>query len=186
VLIGSVSMRIFFYFRALTYPNLHSTSVESLRTVPVVKKLHEYYGQNGLRVIGVHRPRYEFARSPVLLADAVKRLKIDYPVVNDLKADIAHAYGAQKLDTIFLVNHDNQIVGRKSGREASVGMLSVVCQTLSSKKPGLSCLTSKSVQEELYVHHPKVPLAVRCRAATPDVYVGEARASSLDVGTRCE
>jgi len=177
-----------------------STSVESLRTLPAVKKMHEYYGTQGLRVIGVHRPRYDFARSLPLVADAVQRLKIDYPVVNDVDADVAHAYGAQKLDTIFLVNNDNKIVGRKSGREASAEMLSVICQSLSSKNPSLACLpnapspalkgteaaaadSKDGVLQGLYVHHYGNPnFGTRCRAATSDVFVGEARGSDLEVG----
>jgi len=180
----------------------HSTSVESLRTLPAIKKMHEYYGTQGLRVVGVHRPRYHFARSLPIVADAVQRLKIDYPVVNDVDADLAHAYGAQKLDTIFLVNHDNKIVGRKSGREASVAMLSEVCHSLSSINPLLRCLpitppsfllhgteaqkksafTHDSVQQGLYVHYDNPKFGARCRAATADIFVGEARASALDVG----
>lgn len=186
----------------------HSTSVESQRTLPAVKKIHEFYGKQGLRVVGVHRPRYEFARSLFLVAESVKRLDIDYPVVNDVEADIAHAYGAQKLDTMFLVNDDNLIVGRKSGREASAEMLSVVCKNLSSKK-GAGCLavvasaslkgaslkgldedaadTHKDAKQQgLYIHYngnPNFRYGARCRAATPDVFVGEARSSDLDVGT---
>jgi hypothetical protein len=182
-----------------------STSAESLRTLPYVKKMHEYYGKHGLQVVGVHRPRYDFARSLVLLADAVRRLEIEYPVVNDVDADVAHAYGAKQLDTMYLINDDNLIVGRKSGREAGPIMMSSVCKALASKNPALACLPAAAVQTSLsssapaasadadaarqslytnYYGNPNHPRAGhRCRPATADVFVGEARASDLDVGT---
>jgi len=182
-----------------------STSAESLRTLPYVKKMHEYYGKHGLQVVGVHRPRYDFARSLVLLADAVRRLEIEYPVVNDVDADVAHAYGAKQLDTMYLINDDNLIVGRKRGREAGPIMMSSVCKALASKNPALACLPAAAVQTSLsssapaasadadaarqslytnYYGNPNHPRAGhRCRPATADVFVGEARASDLDVGT---
>ena len=174
-----------------------STSTESLRTLPAVKMMHAYYGKHGLRVVGVHRPRYDFARNLVLLADAVRRLEIEYPVVNDVDADVAHAYGAKALDTMFLINSDNLIVGRKSGREAGVTMSPTVCKALTANAPALVCAppapslsstpganaNADAEQQSLYIHYnPNHPRAgQRCLPATPDVYVGEARSSDLDV-----
>jgi len=172
-----------------------STSTESLRTLPAVKMMHAYYGKHGLRVVGVHRPRYDFARNLVLLADAVRRLEIEYPVVNDVDADVAHAYGAKALDTMFLINSDNLIVGRKSGREAGATMSPTVCKALTANAPALVCAppapslistpgaNENEEKQSLYIHYnPNHPRAgQRCLPATPDVYVGEARSSDLDV-----
>lgn len=156
--------------------------------------MHTYYSKHGLRVVGVHRPRYDFARNLVLLADAVRRLEIEYPVVNDVDADVAHAYGAKALDTMFLINDDNLIVGRKSGRKAGETMSPTVCKALTVNAPALVCAPSLSSipgenansdaeEQSLYVHHnPNHPRAGQhCQPATPDVYVGEARSSDLDV-----
>jgi len=114
-----------------------------------------------------------------------------------MDADVAHAWGVQKLDTMFLVNSDNLIVGRKSGREASAEMLSEVCKALATvaclaDKPSYGAEVSGKVQgaaaaqQGLYTRYygnPNFRDHQRCHTATPDVYVGEARASNLDVGT---
>ena len=180
-----------------------STSVESLRTLPAVKRIHEFYGPHGLRVVGVHRPRYGFARQAALVAGAVKRLQIKYPVVNDIDADVAHAYGVKKLDTMFLINADNIIVGRKSGQQASPSMLSAVCTSFVAEAPALACLpaddsSAESAQSAVRTrpartpqHHgmhyygtPRGPYAGPwCRAATADIFVGSKRVSDIDVGS---
>jgi hypothetical protein len=57
--------------------------VNSLRTLPYVRAWHERYSPAGLRVIGVHAPGYAFGRDPELVARAVERLALPFPVALD-------------------------------------------------------------------------------------------------------
>jgi hypothetical protein len=57
--------------------------VNSLRTLPYMGAWHDRYGESGLRVIGVHSPGYSFGRDPELVAEAVDRLEVRYPVALD-------------------------------------------------------------------------------------------------------
>src|SRR3954465_12484862 len=67
--------------------------INSLRTLPYVKAWHERYAEAGLAGIGVHTPGYGFGRDPELVARAVERLGIPYPVALDPDYKVWRAYG---------------------------------------------------------------------------------------------
>src|SRR5919199_474723 len=54
--------------------------INSLRTLPYLRAWHERYADAGLTVIGVHAPGYSFGRDPELVARAVERLEVRFPV----------------------------------------------------------------------------------------------------------
>jgi hypothetical protein len=67
--------------------------VNSLRTMPYLKAWHERYADAGLRVIGIHSPGYSFGRDPELVARAVERLDVRYPVLLDPALEVWRLYG---------------------------------------------------------------------------------------------
>ncbi|HEY6779743.1 MAG TPA: hypothetical protein VI111_02245 [Thermoleophilaceae bacterium] len=67
--------------------------INSLRTLPYLKAWHERYAEAGLQTIGVHSPGYSFGHDPELVARAVKRLEIPFPVVLDNEFEIWRVYG---------------------------------------------------------------------------------------------
>jgi hypothetical protein len=67
--------------------------VNSLRTLPYLKAWHERYADAGLRVIGVHTGGFAPSRDEALVARAVERLGIEYPVVIDARLEIWDFYG---------------------------------------------------------------------------------------------
>jgi hypothetical protein len=67
--------------------------VNSLRTLPYLKRWHTRYAELGLRVIGVHSPGYSFGRDPELVERAVERLEIGYAVVLDPELAVWRLYG---------------------------------------------------------------------------------------------
>jgi hypothetical protein len=67
--------------------------VNSLRTLPYLKAWHERYAGHGLSVVGVHSPGYSFGRDPGIVARAVERLGIEYPVLLDPRLELWRTYG---------------------------------------------------------------------------------------------
>jgi hypothetical protein len=67
--------------------------VNSLRTLPYLRAWHERYADAGLRVIGVHSPGYSFGRDPDLVARAVDRLEVAFPVLLDPDFQVWRLYG---------------------------------------------------------------------------------------------
>ncbi len=65
----------------------------SIRTLPYLKAWHERYADAGLRVIGVHASGFPPSQEPAVVAAAVGRLGIAYPVVVDTELEIWARYG---------------------------------------------------------------------------------------------
>src|ERR1700722_4706697 len=64
----------------------------SIRTLPYVKAWHERYADDGLRVVGVHSPRFDASRDEAAVRAAVARLGIEYPVLVDSELDAWREY----------------------------------------------------------------------------------------------
>ena len=57
--------------------------VNCLRTIPYLKEWHEKYKNDGLVIIGIHTPEFEFEQNPQNVKDAILRLGITWPVLLD-------------------------------------------------------------------------------------------------------
>ena len=64
----------------------------SIRTLPYVKRWHERYSDDGLRVIGVHCPGFGPSHDEQAVRDAVARLEIHHPVVIDSEFEVWQEY----------------------------------------------------------------------------------------------
>ena len=59
------------------------TCINWQRTQPYVRAWHERYKDQGLVVIGVHSPEFEFEKIVDNIRPALKRFRVDYPVAID-------------------------------------------------------------------------------------------------------
>ncbi|MCX7835422.1 MAG: redoxin domain-containing protein [bacterium] len=59
------------------------TCVNCLRTLPYLKQWHETYSKDGLVIIGVHCPEFEFGKDSVNVSRFVSTNQIQYPIVLD-------------------------------------------------------------------------------------------------------
>jgi len=67
--------------------------VNSLRTLPYTMEWHARYADRGLNVIGIHTPGYSFGRDPDVVAEAVERLGVPYPVALDSEYAVWRSFG---------------------------------------------------------------------------------------------
>lgn len=67
--------------------------INSLRTLPYLRRWHERYESLGLAVVGVHSPGYSFARDGDTVRRAVERLEIPYPLALDPDYEVWRLYG---------------------------------------------------------------------------------------------
>jgi hypothetical protein len=84
--------------------------VNSLRTMPYLKAWHERYAGAGLRVIGVHSPGYSFGRDRDVVARAVDRLEVDYPVLLDPRLVVWREYGNKGWPGRYLFDRRGRLV----------------------------------------------------------------------------
>jgi hypothetical protein len=76
--------------------------LNSVRALPYVRGWHERYAGAGLKVLGVHSPRYGFTRDAGTVAAGVERLGLEHPVAVDSDYRVWHDYGCRGWPSLFL------------------------------------------------------------------------------------
>jgi len=79
------------------------------RTLPYLRAWSDRYRQHGLSLIGVHTPEFDFERQVENVHQAVKEMKIDYPVAIDNEYAIWQAFGNQYWPALYLVDARGRI-----------------------------------------------------------------------------
>ena len=86
--------------------------VNCVRTIPYIRSWYDRYRANGLVVIGVHSPEFDFEKNHANVRRAVKKLGVDYPVALDDDMTIWNTFGNQYWPADYLYN--------RSGHQADV------------------------------------------------------------------
>ncbi|MGD2057666.1 MAG: redoxin domain-containing protein [Anaerolineales bacterium] len=77
--------------------------------IPSLREWHEKYEGDGLVVIGVHYPEFEYERDLENLKEAVVRLDVPYPVAQDNERKTWGAYRVRYWPTMFLIDKRGKI-----------------------------------------------------------------------------
>ena len=102
--------------------------VNCTNALPDIRFLENKY-HDGLSVVGVHTPKYEYQRSAAPVLKAVNRNHIRHPVANDPAFVTWQAYGVQSWPTMALIDAQGQLAailpgeGRRSEADAMIGHL---------------------------------------------------------------
>ncbi len=73
---------------------------------PYLNDWYDEYEDDGLLVIGVHRPEFEFEKNPTSVEEAVRQAGIEYPVVLDNNSAIWDAYDQRYWPARYLIDTD--------------------------------------------------------------------------------
>ena len=82
--------------------------------LPDLRYLENKY-HDGLSVIGVHTPKYEYQRQGVSVLKAVNRNHIRYPVANDPYFQAWQSYGVQSWPTLAVIDAQGQLAALLPG-----------------------------------------------------------------------
>ncbi len=85
------------------------------RTIPYLNMWYEKYHDQGLEIIGVHTPEFQFEHDIVNVRQAARKFGIRYPVVLDNDYATWHSYGNQYWPEHYLIDIDGFIVDRHIG-----------------------------------------------------------------------
>src|SRR5262249_48303281 len=83
--------------------------INCLRTLPHLKAWYTAYHKDGLQIVGVHTPEFAFEHVASNVRSAIKRLGIDYPVVQDNKYRTWSAYGNQYWPAEYLIDRSGEV-----------------------------------------------------------------------------
>ncbi len=85
------------------------TCINSLRPLPYVKSWAAKYKDAGLVVIGAHTPEFSFEKEPVNVENALRDLKVTYPVAIDSNYKIWQAFNNEYWPAEYLVDGKGRI-----------------------------------------------------------------------------
>lgn len=86
-----------------------------LRTLPYAEEWNRRYTDFGLITIGVHAPKFPFARDPYNVSRAMQKLGIRYPVLIDNEFMTWNAFRTRVWPTRFLIDKNGFIRYRQEG-----------------------------------------------------------------------
>ncbi len=78
-------------------------------TLPFIKGWHDRYRDQGLTVVGVHSPEFDYEKKVENLRREVASLDIHYPVVSDNDYQTWDAYKVAAWPTLFLLDKQGRI-----------------------------------------------------------------------------
>jgi thiol-disulfide isomerase/thioredoxin len=91
------------------------TCINWLRTLPYVRAWAEKYKDQGLVVIGVHAPEFEFEKDPNNVRWAVKEMRVDHPVAVDNDHVIWRAFKNQYWPALYFIDAQGRVRHRHFG-----------------------------------------------------------------------
>lgn len=141
------------------------TCINCIRTLPYLKSWHEKYKDNGLVIVGVHTPEFEFEKNPDNVEKALKDFGIPYPVMQDNDYKTWRAYANRYWPAKYMIDKNGKIRYTHFG-EGDYDETETMIQKLLAE--------TGSVIDET-VANP----SYRVQARTPETYLGYERMAGL-------
>jgi thiol-disulfide isomerase/thioredoxin len=122
------------------------TCINWQRTQPYVRAWAERYKDQGLVVIGVHTPEFQFEKNVDNIRPALKRFGIGYPVAVDSDYGVWDAFGNRYWPAIYLVDASGNIRYHQFGEGEYERTEAVIRQLL--RDAGYSGMGNEAIQVE--------------------------------------
>ncbi len=155
------------------------TCINCQRTTPYLNAWYEKYKDQGLEIIGVHTPEFEFEKDKENVTDAVEQYEIKFPVVQDNDYLTWRAYRNSYWPRKYLIDIDGFIVYDHIGEGAYEETEMKIQELLAERAQvlGEDMTTSESFSQP--VNAESVDLTSK---RSPEIYFGADRNSNLGNG----
>jgi thiol-disulfide isomerase/thioredoxin len=130
--------------------------VNCVRTVPSLAALYARYHGNGLEIVGVHSPEFDFERNPDNVRAAVLQLRVSWPVALDPDMATWNAWSNQYWPAEYLVDSSDRIAYVHFG-EGDTDRLEAAVKELVGAPPAAA---------------PPLPEKLPGSGITPELYAG--------------
>jgi len=154
------------------------TCINCQRTLPYLNSWYEKYRDDGLLIVGVHTPEFEFEQKYENVLDAVRKFDIKYPVVLDNDYSTWGAYGNRYWPRKYLIDIDGYIVYDHIGEGAYEETEMKIQDALRERKRVLG--ESGTIDETLT----KEEVGKASEAKSPEIYFGAFRNERLGNGEK--
>jgi thiol-disulfide isomerase/thioredoxin len=142
------------------------TCINCQRTLPYLKEWWKKYKNDGLVIIGVHSPEFEFEKDKKNLAQAISDFGLTYPIVQDNEFTTWRNYSNQYWPAKYLIDKNGNIRYSHFG-EGEYDQTETIIQNL-LKEAGAKNISSS----------PNNPIA-QTYARTPETYVNSNRINNF-------
>ena len=145
------------------------TCINCIRTLPYLKDWDKKYRNDGLVIIGVHSPEFEFEKKYENVLSAIKKYEIKYPVVQDNDFSIWRAYNNRFWPHEFLIDIDGNIREDHAGEGSYDETEKKIQELLNERMKRLN--QKKSINEE--IKNPETAVGVDfSKINSPEIYLG--------------
>jgi thiol-disulfide isomerase/thioredoxin len=143
--------------------------INCIRTIPYLNAWHEKYADDGLVIVGVHTPEFEFEKDYNNVKAAVEKYEIEYPVAQDNDKGTWKAYENRYWPRKYLVDNEGYIRYDHIG-EGSYAETEKVIQSLLSER---AAYMGANVTFDQSTSSPENAQSVNFgRIDTPELYFG--------------
>jgi thiol-disulfide isomerase/thioredoxin len=122
------------------------TCINWLRQLPYVRAWADKYQDQGLVVIGVHTPEFEFEQNLDNVRRALTEMSIDYPIAVDNDYAVWHAFGNHYWPALYFIDTQGRIRHHHFGEGDYERSERVIQQLLS--EAGTGCVGQETVEVE--------------------------------------
>ena len=147
------------------------TCVNCIRTLPYLKEWYSRYKDDGLVILGVHSPEFEFAKKRENVIEALNKFGIEYPVVMDNAFKIWDLFSNKYWPAKYLFDRDGTLRFIHFGEGGYGNFEGAIQKLLKEANPDLKL---PPIMEA--IRATDVPGAV-CYRTTPETYLGFDRGS---------
>ncbi len=143
------------------------TCINCIRTLPYLKSWHEQYGSDGLVIIGVHTPEFNFEKELPNVKRAVEKYGIGYPVALDNDYQTWRAYRNSYWPRKYLIDADGYIRYDHIGEGAYEETEQMIKQLLTERAARL-----KGSKPSTGMSSPAAAEVDYSKIQTPELYFG--------------
>ena len=151
------------------------------RTTPYLNAWYKKYKDQGLVIVGVHTPEFDFEKDYTNVVAGTKELGIQYPVVQDNNYATWQSYGNQYWPREYLINIDGYIVHDKIGEGGYDKTEQAIQAALQERSQVL--VLSDTIPKDIANPTDAMPMN-SLQVHSPEIYFGSARNEYLGNGTQ--
>jgi len=144
------------------------TCINCIRTLPYLKSWHDKYQDDGLVIIGVHTPEFEFEKLYENVKDAIEKYDIEYVVVQDNNYVTWRAYKNRFWPRKYLIDIDGFIRYDHIGEGGYEETEKVIQELLNERNERLG---QEKIGKDMAKPSETVDVDYR-KVGTPEIYFG--------------
>jgi thiol-disulfide isomerase/thioredoxin len=148
--------------------------VNCVRTVPFLRAWHDRYAEDGLVIVGVHSPEFEFEEDEGNVATAVDELGVTWPVALDPEMAIWNAFGNRFWPAKYVFDRDGRFRFNHFG-EGAYDETEDILRSLLGVAPDSPRADDGQAEEPAPTMTPCPPTGGGGDCQTPELYLGSLR-----------